>query len=485
MNAIELLWQNDPERTDIVIRLGGHDARSASDLAQALQQNPFVTELQLKLRGVQRADDWYFLLRVIATRANLETVKLQDAISAESRNAPAALVRSSLQAIQQNTAIRMVELSCLRLPADISTFLDNASSITSFTLWGCDMEPAELEQGARDLAAALQRNTNIQTLKICKLEDIYAIPILEDLQLNTSVETFSFYPRRSGPSDAASLAIQNLLEFTTSIQKFEVGNASFRENQFGPIAQAITSSECVCKLKFSGVSFVQKSVRFQLRSILRNKRNLATLSLDSCNFARNEVNGVIISIIKRPASSLRCFEFQTGGTWEPVERVFPGIRFRNLLEAVQTSKLERFKIGSIETSRQLQTLLQSIPSMPIRELDVVFDGPIFDGQVRHENANPRQNLLLAVKNNFILQSVNFLRPGYDRPSLLESAEDKQRLALYTSRNESLDEWVKNPERVVNQKVWPDALGLAERAGPNALFRGLRSVLGRDYVKLPV
>ena len=33
-------------------------------------------------------------------------------------------------------------------------------------------------------------------------------------------------------------------------------------------------------------------------------------------------------------------------------------------------------------------------------------------------------------------------------------------------------------------MWPDALGLAERAGPTALFRGLRSVLERDYVSVP-
>ena len=57
--------------------------------------------------------------------------------------------------------------------------------------------------------------------------------------------------------------------------------------------------------------------------------------------------------------------------------------------------------------------------------------------------------------------------------------DKQRLAFYANRNESLDEWVDHPE-TVEQKVWPDALGLAERAGPGALFRGLRSVLERDY-----
>jgi len=64
---------------------------------------------------------------------------------------------------------------------------------------------------------------------------------------------------------------------------------------------------------------------------------------------------------------------------------------------------------------------------------------------------------------------------------LFNAEDKTRLAFYANRNKLLDQWVDNPETVQTRKVWPDALKLAEQAGPNSLFRGLRSVLGRDYV----
>ena len=115
--------------------------------------------------------------------------------------------------------------------------------------------------------------------------------------------------------------------------------------------------------------------------------------------------------------------------------------------------------------------------MPIRELEVAFDYHILS-----ENANLRQNLLLAINNNFSLRSVKVFR-GYS-PYLFESAKDKKTLAFYANRNESLDQWVDHPETIIEQKVWPDALGLAERAGPDALFRGLRSVLGRDYVSLP-
>ena len=85
--------------------------------------------------------------------------------------------------------------------------------------------------------------------------------------------------------------------------------------------------------------------------------------------------------------------------------------------------------------------------------------------------------MLAIKNNFSLRSVKGEMANAVRESdLFESAEDKKTLAFYANRNESLDQWVDNPEMVEQRKVWPEALGLAERAGPDALFRGLRSVL---------
>ena len=55
--------------------------------------------------------DWDSLLRVIAMRAKLEKVSLMDGISQEERTAPATLVRAFLHAIQQNTAIRSVDVA--------------------------------------------------------------------------------------------------------------------------------------------------------------------------------------------------------------------------------------------------------------------------------------------------------------------------------------------------------------------------------------
>ena len=488
MSVVEELRRNDPARTRfyIVLRRQTSDA----DLAQALMQNPFATDIFLDVEGAQA--DWNSLLRVIARRATLERVTLVDATVARLRNAPAALVRSILRAIQQNTAIRRVGLICLRLPSDISTFVDNASSITNLRLWDCDMEPGEGGQGARDLAAALQRSTNIKTLQLGRLEDIYSDPILEGLKSNVSVKTFVFSPCMSF-SDAASHALQHLLESTATIQRFEFENwATFSEILFRPITQTITRSECVSELKFSWCEFEDQSSITQLQSILQNKRNLTTLCLHNCIFGGGQVHRDIISILLRPHSLLRSFEFQSR---EYLEGEFPGIQFENLLNAIEKSKVERLEIGTISTSHYLQTLAQKIPSMKLKDLVVEFstgegsddeDGEDEDeeeGELHRETI--RQDLLHAMKNNFTLRSVKAeVLAENDISDLFDSAEDKHRLAFYANRNESLDQWVDNPVTVEQQKLWPEALSLAERAGPDAFFRGLRSVVESDYVSLP-
>ena len=473
MTVVGALRRNDPERTRFCILL--RDERSDADLAQALEQNPFVTDITLDLDGVQRSD-WTSLLRVIATRANLETVKLQGSVWRAERSARAALVKSILQAIQQNTAIRSVDMRWLRLSTDISTFVDNASSITSFSLYRCDMEPTERELGASSLAAALQHNTNIETLELSRLDDFYAIPILESLRINTSVKTFIWkgYVWDDVWTDETGPALQRLLESTTSIQRFELIALQFSSDTFRPIAHAITRSESVSELKFEECQFQERNSSAPLQSILQNKHNLTTLCLYDCHFGAGQVHrDSIISILSRPDSPLRCFEFQSRGSLALIGG-FPGIHFKNLLRAIEKSKLERFRIGCIGNQQQLQTLTQSIPSMKLKELEVSFRGVEEEGEFGPETI--RHDLLQAVRNNFSLRSVEAFTAFW-------TAEDKQRLAFYANRNESLDQWVNHPE-TVKRKVWPKALSLAERAGPGALFRGLRSVLGRDYVSFP-
>ena len=137
------------------------EATSDADLAQALARHPFITIIEVDVYERQRRIEWDALLRAISARENLEKVRLFDESVDGETAAPSTL--AFLQAIQRNTFVRCVDLVWLHLPTGLSTFVDNAFSITSFSLLeDCDMELGVI----RDLAAALQRNKNIKFLRL-------------------------------------------------------------------------------------------------------------------------------------------------------------------------------------------------------------------------------------------------------------------------------------------------------------------------------
>ena len=226
-------------------------------------------------------------------------------------------------------------------------------------------------------------------------------------------------------------------------------------------------------LQFSLCRFRDEESLALVQGILQNKQNLTGLCLEHCVFSAGFSEGPvhactgIISTLLRPDSPLRSFELKD----HTLGYASRNSEFQNLLRAVEKSKLERFVIGDIESHEPLRTLTESIPRMHVKELQVVFDSD-FDAE------NAKQLLLQAVKNNFSLRSVQGDRDG---GSIFDD-DDETRLTFFAGRNEHLDQWVDSPE-TVEQKVWPEALNLAEKAGPDSLFRGLRSVLGGDYVSL--
>ena len=411
---------------------------------------------------------------MIATRANLVAVKLQGEASTEiqRQHAPAALVSTFLRAIQQNSAIREVFLLHLRLPTDVSTFVDIASSITALLLLKCEiMAPSSVErdQGTRDLAAALQRNTNIKRLRIGSLDEVCNCAILQGLRSNASVNSLTI----GGLSfpDATAGAIQQLLQSTVSIETFGLCGTDFNNGDMFPlVAQSLIRSPIVCGLKFVHCRFKDEESAAQFRSILRDKRNLTGLCLKHCDLSEGpvQVHADIISALLQPDSPLQSFELEERSLGDAL---LPNSQFQNLLRAVEKSKLECFVIGDIESHEQLRTLTESIPRMRVKELQVVI--------ATDEQTVNKQLLLQAVRNNFSLRSVDGKRaPGRD----LFNDNDRTRLVFYSNRNELLDQWVDKPE-MVERKVWPEALKLAEKAGPDSFFRGLRSVLGGDYVSL--
>ena len=203
---------------------------------------------------------------------------------------------------------------------------------------------------------ALQHNTNIETLGLSRLADIYAIPILEGLGINTSVKTFIFsHSSNTNVSDATLHALHQLLESTTSIQRFEWENASCSATQFCPIAQAITSSESLSELKLFACAFTDREAEAPFRSILQDKRNLSSLCLHHCNFGGGQVHeDYHLSLLLRPDSPLRCFEFWIMMIiWKKHFRTFNS---RTCFEPSKRASWNDSRLEAFETQQQLQTL---------------------------------------------------------------------------------------------------------------------------------
>jgi len=295
--------------------------------------------------------------------------------------------------------------------------------------------------------------------------------MLQSLRVNTTLKTLDIYsPQSERISDALSSAIQQLLEASTSIACFEI-SIDMRPKLPPPIARGIIRSASLSELRFAGFDFMDNESAVQFRSILQNKPKLTCLRLHLCDGGQI-FREAVMSTIGRSSSQLRCFEF-----FGNCLTTYSNGQIGPLLQAVKKSNaLERFAIGEIGLNRQLELLTRSIPSMRVKELVI----HVVDTSGRNIN----ESILEAVKNNYSLRSVTghiIRHRDNSRASLFDDVGDEQRLAFFLDRNERVEQWVKNPEKVVDRKVWPKALHLAQRAGPNSLFRGLRSVFESEYV----
>lgn len=150
---------------------------------------------------------------------------------------------------------------------------------------------------------------------------------------------------------------------------------------------------------------------------------------------------------------------------------FAGQAFDNFLRAAR--KLERLSVGVIRLQEHLDALAGNIPWMKTRDFEFVLD----------LNFLPRgaeRILLESFKDNFRLDSVEAMREAI-RWEHGELFDDEKNLAFYLDRNKRVDEWIEKP-RTVSQKVWPEALHLADPSGPESLFMCF-SALCRVLVEL--
>jgi hypothetical protein len=371
---LEFVRDNNPDYYGAYIPVGCIDAgKSDLEWPGVMSENDYVQDITLDFRGgcSDTGSHWDSLQRAIAAREILKKISFRDDEEAEKRNSP--LVTSFLHAIQGNHAIQTVILSNVRVSrASIAAFLD-ATSVTTLELSGCDMEPSEINQGVRELAASLQCNTTIQTLSVW-LSYVYLVPIIESLASNECVKVLRFRPWHETETQylESSVAIQRLLESSSSIEGFEFAHWNIVTNYgdvLKPIVEGLVLSESVTYIMFEDCLFRDELATTLVKVILQYKSNLRSLHIRSCDMHAGTVPVSVFTNLLRPASLLQYFELSYSNMnasllyhWELVD----------LLEAVEKSPLKFFTIGRIKSQEQRQALIRSIPKMQVKMLQLLY-----------------------------------------------------------------------------------------------------------------
>jgi hypothetical protein len=316
--------------------------------------------------------------------------------------------------------------------------------------------------GVLAMADALRRNTNLQRLELERLDETYLIPILNSLPSNTSVREL----RLGCLSLDVAHAVENLLKSTVTIQKFEFTCVSVRSPEvdtFRPIAQGLIQSASVTAVTFQLCIFDDQEQVLILNSIFQSKSNLHALAFTNCYVQDNihtEFHAAIFSLLQ-PHSLLRSLERQGGSIFG----FQTALDFGRLLTAVETSPLERFSLGRIDSRETCLGLIASIPKMQVRTLELKVEPYLVD---------TKGGMMRAIKRNTSIRTVvamdHILGDWFDD-------DDKRKLMAYSARNEFLAHWIGSPTTdAVPVAAWPEYLAAVTLAtGPDPVFGILRAL----------
>jgi hypothetical protein len=468
--SLAFLRRNDPRETMAVVRL--NDLSDDILLSEAFNANEHVNKLVLCVDGRLTAPNWNSLLHVIASRENLEQVCLDLLFLSRGTNPPVISLTPFLLAIQQNPRVHDVQFYDLQLSGNaFASFLDTATSVRTLKLLNCGMEAPG---GVHAIAAALQRNTNIERLQLQVQNEMDLNTILSSLAYNTSVRDVNFYfPLQSL---AVSLVVGRFLKSSTTIQRFTSHMLNFRDGaeSFRPIAHGLIQSKNVTDVKLSPCWFNSPEDVNLLNSILQSKSNLLSLTLNGCevNLSLHQQFHAAIFSALQPHSLLRSFELcsdwglrssrsELAGSMRALN--FGAMDFVAIFTAVEASNLERFSVGFIDSRECGLALIASIPKMQVRTLEF---------NLGRDLEYMKGDAIQAVKRNSSLRTVVAKSNSSER---WLNNDDRKTLTSYTSRNKFIAEWIENPF-AVPWAVWPEALDVVQTIGPATVFRLLRVTL---------
>ena len=468
VRRINSLRRNDPNETDLFLIMeelalpGG-----AGELANALETNEHVKHFHFSglpstatdIAGLDQ------LLDVLESRKMLESVEFYEGHWG-------LIANRILRSFRRNSALQTVEFCFSEIDVvEVVAFLDAAGSLTKFILYDSGfVENTEVQGGQGDdasveLAKALQRHTNIETLDLEGLDDSLLIPILQRLGNSVKVLKCSIWATRNVVDGdmACSRAIQDLLSSTTSLRKFDfcldVGQDNHRVAAFKSIAQGLIDSKSV-----TDITFRDQNLNREMESIFQNKKNFYSLSMYDHTLPNRHL---ITSWLRKPTS--RSLELDNE---EEVDN--SDTNACSYLQDIVTSNLECFKIGVVSTEEQLQLLIDTIPSMRLTTLEIRW---LFSLQHRKADiihAVQRNSTLLSVVGK-VVTSTDLTDPGD-----LEGFNEAERKVLnsFALRNQRRIQWIANPS-MVPKSLWANAISSSaheDSTGPGTLYSILQATL---------
>jgi len=424
--------------------------------------------------------DWSPLLQAIESQQKIEKVEFSlFAILSVRPTAHAPRVQTFFQALQRNTYVRSFKLKCFDFSSNnnedtLISYLDAAASNNSHLE---ELEFNGCSNGSILLAYALQRYTNLQSLRLMRCDDETFQLLLKNV---LQVKKLAYAPKctyddiHPAASDLELLQ-QYLGRSNTQITIFELSNcefnvhcafASFLWQQF---RGAVIFRNC----QITADRAVEQPV--VSNNPLGSTTNLHSLRIDNCNcFQNQELMSSLRGVLLQRGSPLRSLDIEfDDGDLSPTVPLF-----QDLMKAASNSKgLEQLSLGLLFSEfgygHLEEAVLFSIPMLKVQNFKLCMR----PGLLEEEKAR----LLQVLKSNYTFRTVECtereVTPITTTTRNIFTDARQSQLEYYLDRNRMLAKWIKNP-KLVPCHLWSYALALALKAGANSLYQSLIALSGR-------
>lgn len=261
-------------------------------LLTALQQNPFLTSVNLKDAAGDAMNLTTNILKIckMLAHSSLESLNLQNCISNDE-----SLTLLS-QSLANNTSLKFLDLTFLRIKKDLTNLckaLQENICLESLNLYGkyiCDEDAQMLSQ-----ALTINSCLNTLNLELCNIGESGITAIAESLQKNRSLTSLNLATNNS--SDEGGIALGKALLLNTTLEFLDLSNNYISDKGWNAIARALLENKksALINLNISRNRIRQADILTYIGQALISNTTLASLNFGCNNLGGSENLGYIIA----------------------------------------------------------------------------------------------------------------------------------------------------------------------------------------------